>query len=606
MALYLSPLVDVNEIDLSTTIPAVATSIAVTVIRDPFKGPEMKKQLITTIDELIETFGEPTSGSYRDILSATGYLKYGNKLYATAVHAPSATYAGLHGPLNATTSAGSVTAYTVTASGAYTLSDFDSEDPDLFGDESVVFDTGRADASSHISFIANTRGKWGNFVKLAFIGKNVYNDVRAGSKTYAQIGISSDLYDDIDAVDVSFDTNTNTEFLVLVKVAGQDQIDKSSPTYALKEAWMVSTNDRKLDDEGANIFCENFINSSSRYIRCSIKASAQNTDMSTIYMPDYLNMGGGQNRPHTEVEDSDIITAFELYEDPEAVDINLLIDSAKSTTIQQELISIAEDRKDTMALLDVPESMVVNNRGNEVTDIRDYRLGNHSTTNLNENTSYAALYGNWLEIYDKWAGRYRWIPMSGHAAGIYANTDDVTDPWFAPAGLNRAIITNIRKLAFNPNQASRDIMYKNGINPVVSFSGQGKVVWGQKTMLDKNSAFNRVNVRRLFIILEKAISTAVKYFLFEPNDTFTRLQLINMIEPFLRDVRSRRGIYDFLVVCDSTNNTPERIDRNELWCDIYIKPTKAAEFIVLNFIATKSGASFTELVAAGSTPTTGV
>ena len=603
MALYLSPLVDVNEIDLSTTIPAVATSIAVTVIRDPFKGPEMKRQLITTIDELIDTFGEPTSGSYRDILSATGYLKYGNKLYATAVHAPSATYAGVHGPLNATTSAGNVVPYTVTASGAYTLSDFDGQDPDLYGDESVVFDTGRADQNSHISFIANSRGKWGNFVKLAFIGKNVYNDVRAGSRTYTQIGISSDLYDDIDAVDVSFDTSTNTEFLVLVKVAAQDQIDKASPTYALKEAWMISTNARKLDDEGANIFCENFINSNSRYIRCSIKASSQNTDMSSIFMADYINLGGGQNRPHTEVEDADIITAFELYEDPEAVDINLLIDSAKSTTIQAELISIAEDRKDTMALLDVPESMVVNNRGNEVTDIRDYRLGNHSTTNLNENTSYAALYGNWLEIYDKWAGRYRWVPMSGHAAGIYANTDDVSDPWFAPAGLNRAIITNIRKLAFNPNQASRDIMYKNGINPIVSFSGQGKVVWGQKTMLDKNSAFNRVNVRRLFIILEKAISTAVKYFLFEPNDSLTRLQLINMIEPFLRDVRSRRGIYDFLVVCDSTNNTPERIDRNELWADIYIKPTKAAEFIVLNFIATKSGASFTELVAAGATPT---
>jgi phage tail sheath protein FI len=441
---------------------------------------------------------------------------------------------------------------------------------------------------------------------MAFIGKNVYNDVRAGSRTYAQIGISSDLYDDIDAIDVSFDTSTNTEFLVLVKVADQDQIDKASPTYALKEAWMVSTNARKLDDEGANIFCENFINSNSRYIRCSIKASAENTDMSSIWMNDYVNLGGGQNRPSTEVTDADIITAYELYEDPETVDINLLIDSAKSTTVKQELITIAEDRKDTMALLDVPESMVVNNRGNEVTDIRDFRLGNHSTTNLNENTSYAALYGNWLEIYDKWAGRYRWIPMSGHAAGIYANTDDVSDPWFAPAGLNRAIITNIRKLAFNPNQASRDIMYKNGINPIVSFSGQGKVVWGQKTMLDKNSAFNRVNVRRLFIILEKAIATAVKYFLFEPNDTFTRLQLINMIEPFLRDVKSRRGIYDFLVVCDSTNNTPERIDRNELWADIYIKPTKAAEFIVLNFIATKSGASFTELVAAGATSTSGV
>ena len=563
----------------------------------------MKKHLITTIDELIDTFGEPTSGSYQDILTATGYLKYGNKLYATAVQSPSATFAGCHGPLDTTTSGGTITAYAV--SGAYVLSDFSSEDPDKFGDESVVF-SAVPDNDSDISFIASSRGKWGNFVKIAFVGKNTYNYVRAGQKTYTQIGISETLYNDVESVDANFDTSTNTEFLILIKVADQDQIDKTSPTYVLKEAWMVSTNDRKLDDEGANIFCENFLNGNSNYIRCALKSTAKNTDMSNVWMGDYVNLGGGVNGTSTSITDADIITAYELYEDPESVDINLLIDSAKSTTVKQELISIAEDRKDTMAILDVPESMVVNNRGNEVTDMRDFRLGNHSTYNLNENTSYAALYGNWLEIYDKWNARYRWIPMSGHAAGIYANTDDVADPWFAPAGLNRAIITNIRKLAFNPNQASRDIMYKNGINPVVSFSGQGKVIWGQKTMLDKSSAFNRVNVRRLFIILEKAIATAVKYFLFEPNDTFTRLQLINMIEPFLRDVRSRRGIYDFLVVCDSTNNTAERIDRNELWCDIYIKPTKAAEFIVLNFIATKSGASFTELVAASTTPTGGV
>jgi phage tail sheath protein FI len=217
---------------------------------------------------------------------------------------------------------------------------------------------------------------------------------------------------------------------------------------------------------------------------------------------------------------------------------------------------------------------------------------------LNLNTSYAAFYGNWIEVYDKWNGRYRWIPASGYVAGIYANTDDVSEPWMAPAGLNRAILQNVRRLAWNPTKGERDILYKNGINPVVSFSGQGKVIWGQKTLLDKESAFNRVNVRRLFIILEKAISTAAKYFLFEPNTEFTRTLLINMIDPFLRDVRSRQGIYDFMIVCDNSNNTPERIDRNELWCDIYIKPTRAAEFIVLNFIATKTGASFTELIAA--------
>lgn len=602
MALYLSPLVDINEVDLSTTIPAVATSIAAIAIRDPYKGPELKTQLITTIDELIDTFGEPTSASYKDILAATGYLKYGNKLYTTAVKAPSASFAGVHGQF---ASAGDFDTYSNVASGAYLLSDFASDDPDEYGDESVPFGVAREDFTSDISFIAKSRGKWGNFVKIGYCGKSIYDDIRKGSKDASDIGISQDLYDDITAVDVSFDADTNTEFLVLVSVADQDQIDKTSPTYFVKEAWMVSTNDRKLDDEAANIFCENFINQNSRYIRCSIKTSSQNTNMNDNFTSDYEQFGGGLNHfsGADAVIDADIILAYELYEDPETIDINLLIDSDKSVTVKAELISIAEERKDTMALLDVPESLVVNNRAQEATDMRDFRLGQHASLNLNENTSYAALYGQWLEIYDKWNGRYRWIPSSGHAAGIYANTDDVSDPWFAPAGLNRAIITNIRKLAFNPNQAKRDIMYKNGINPIVSFAGQGKVIWGQKTYLDKNSAFNRVGVRRLFIILEKAISTAVKYFLFEPNDSFTRLQLINMIEPFLRDVQSRRGIFEFLVVCDSTNNTPERIDRSELWCDIFIKPTRAAEFIVLNFKATKTGASFTELVAAGQTPT---
>jgi len=598
MALYLSPLVDINEVDLTTTISSVATSIGVLAIRDPYKGPELKAQLITTIDELIDVYGEPTSGSYKDIMAATGFLKYGNKLYTTAAFAPSASFAGMHSDF---TSGNTCSSYTAGPpgddKGAYILSEFESQDPDKFGEESVVFGEHRQDEWSDIAFIAKTRGKWGNFIKVAYCGSYIYNAVRAGLKTYTQLGISSDMYNDLASIDLSFDTATTTEFIVLVKVANQDQIDKTSPTYTLREAWLVSTNDRKIDDEGANIFCENFINANSKYIRVALKAASQNTDMTELWSDDYEPFGGGLNRGAT-ITDIEIEDAYDVYEDPETIDINLLIDADKSTIIKTHLISIAEDRKDTMAILDVPQSLVVNNKGNETTDMRNFRLGTHGTYNLNSNTSYAALYGNWLEVYDKWNGRYRWIPSSGHVAGIYANTDDVSDPWFAPAGLNRGIINNVRKLGYNPNQATRDILYKNGINPIASFAGQGKVVWGQKTMLDKNSAFNRVNVRRLFIILEKSIATAVKYFLFEPNDSFTRLQLINMIDPFLRDVKSRRGIYDYMLVADSTNNTPERIDRNELWVDIYIKPTKAAEFIVLNFIATKTGASFTELAAA--------
>jgi len=601
MALYLSPLIDTNEIDLTTTIPAVATSIAVNVIRDPWKGPELKKQLITTVNELTETVGEPTSGSYEDILASTGYLKYGNKLYITTVFAPDARFAGTHGTL---ASAGDMVSYTTGSSGSFRLDDLTSEDSDEFGDEdSLVFSASWESSGSNISIISKSRGKSGNYTKIALIGKDTYNTIRDGALTAAAIGINSDLYDDIDNVDVAFDRDTNTEFLVLVKIAEQEDITKASIPYTVKEAWLVSTDERKLDDEGTNIYCQNFINSNSQYIRINLKSTANQTDMSTFFTDDYYTLGGGVNRASTNVADADIIDAYELYEDAEEVDVNILIDSNKSTTVKQTLITICEARKDAIALLDVPKSLVVNNRGQEATDMRDFRLGLHATYNLNENTSYAALYGNWLEVYDKWNGRYRWIPASGHIAGILANTDDVANPWLAPAGLNRAILNNVRKLAFNPTRGHRDIMYKNCINPIVSFAGQGKVVWGQKNMLDKSSAFNRISVRRLFIILEKAISTAAKYFLFEPNDTFTRLQLINMVEPFLRDVQARRGIYDSLVVCDSTNNTPERIDRNELWCDIYVKPTKAAEFIVLNFIATKTGASFTEL-AASTAPTT--
>jgi phage tail sheath protein FI len=302
------------------------------------------------------------------------------------------------------------------------------------------------------------------------------------------------------------------------------------------------------------------------------------------------------SNPGTSViSDASIIEALDLFGNAEEVDVNILIDmGGSSDAVKRYMVTdICEIRKDCMALINCPSNLVINAIGQETENLREYRRDT-----LNMNTSYAALYGNWLEVYDKWNGKYRWCPASGFVAGVYANTDNTTDPWFAPAGLNRAILNSVRKLAWNPTLGQRDILYKNGINPIVSFAGQGKVIWGQKTQLDKESAFNRVNVRRLFIVLEKAISTAAKYFLFEPNDDLTRLLLVNMIDPFLRDVKSRRGIYDFMIVCDGRNNTPERIDRNELWCDIYIKPTRAAEFIVLNFIATKTGASFTELAGA--------
>lgn len=591
MGFYLSPLVDVNEIDLSTTIPAVATNIAVTVLRRTWKGPELKTQFIGNVDELIQVFGEPTSGSYKDILSATGYLIHGDKLYCTRACPPSATFAGVH---TTVTSGMTVTQYS--QSNAYKLTDLSTQNPDEIGEDSVFFDPGRPEASDNMVIIANSRGDWGNYTKICMCGKDVYDKVTTGTLAASAIGISTEMYDDIASVDKPFDPGAGEglrDFLVIVKSADQGDINASLIPYSIREVWLVSTDEGKIDDTGKNLFAEGVINNESQYIRIVLRETIKNTNINEMYTSDYTLLGGGLLGPfYTGEEDTAVMSNLDLFANAEEIDVNIFIDSDKSNTVKSYMVTICEDRLDAMAVIDCKSSDVINKATQETDLLRTFRR-----TTWNPNSSYAALYGNWLEVYDKWNAKYRWIPSSGHVAGIYAYTDETTDPWFAPAGLNRAGISNVRRLAWNPKRSHRDILYKNGINPIVAFSGQGKVVWGQKTLLDKSSAFNRVNVRRLFMVLEKAISTAARYFLFEPNDEITRLLLINMIEPYLRDVKSRRGIYDFAVVCDSRNNTPERIDRNELWCDIYIKPVRSAEFIVLNFIATKTSAVFSELIA---------
>jgi phage tail sheath protein FI len=186
--------------------------------------------------------------------------------------------------------------------------------------------------------------------------------------------------------------------------------------------------------------------------------------------------------------------------------------------------------------------------------------------------------------------------LNGDTAGLCARTDTTNDAWWSPAGFNRGQIKNVVKLAWNPRQADRDFLYKNNVNPFVTFPGQGTIMYGDKTLQSKPSAFDRINVRRLFIVLEKAISKAALYTLFEFNDAFTRAQFRNLIVPYLRDVQGRRGLTDFLVVCDETNNTPYVIDTNQFIGDIYLKPARSINFITLNFVAVATGVSFTEVI----------
>jgi phage tail sheath protein FI len=247
---------------------------------------------------------------------------------------------------------------------------------------------------------------------------------------------------------------------------------------------------------------------------------------------------------------------------------------------------------DSVAFLSPPQSAVVNQAGNEAANITSW-LGL-----LSRSTSYAVVDSGWKYMYDKYNQTYRWIPLNGDIAGLCVQTDTTNDAWWSPAGFNRGNIKNVVKLAWNPSKTYRDQLYAQGVNPVVSFPGQGTVLFGDKTLQSKPSAFDRINVRRLFIVLEKAISTAARYSLFEFNDSFTQAQFVAMVTPFLRDVQGRRGITDFKVVCDSTNNTPQVVDSNQFVGDIYIKPARSINFIQLNFVAVGTGVDFNTIVGA--------
>jgi len=297
---------------------------------------------------------------------------------------------------------------------------------------------------------------------------------------------------------------------------------------------------------------------------------------------------------------AEIATAYEKFNDKENVDLSLLIcgpsqTSADATgdTKATAVMDIATARKDCVAFISPARADVVGvaNAITQTQNVVSFADGLPST-------SYAVIDSGYKYQYDRYNDVYRFVPLNGDTAGACARTDSIADAWFSPGGFNRGQIRGAVKLAYNPNQAQRDELYKSRVNPVVSFPGQGTVLFGDKTAQSKPSAFDRINVRRLFIVLEKAISTAAKFQLFEFNDEFTRAQFRNLVEPFLRDVQGRRGLTDFSVVCDDSNNTGDVIDRNEFRADIFVKPARSINFIQLNFIATRTGVAFSEVAGA--------
>jgi phage tail sheath protein FI len=554
MAFQLSPGVNVSEIDLTTIVPSVATSIGA--FAGPFAwGPV--GEIITISDEvrLADRFGKPDSINYEYWFSAANFLAYTNTLKI----------------VRAISVADSRNAI---ANSLATPVLIRNED-----DWEQNYSTGQGTVGE---FAARFPGALGNSLRVSMADANTYNGWTYSTSFTSAPNTST------------YATNQGGSFdEVHLIVIDEDGKFTGTKNTVLEVFPFVSKASDAKDDSGNSIFYKNIIASQSRYIQW-MDHPTDGTNWGGNSATAFANLTANvtvslSNGSDGNVSTANVVTAYDSFDNADSVDISLVVSGPANQTIADSLISMAETRKDCLVFLSPERADCVNNAGDEAADTVAYR-------DTLTSTSYAVLDGNWKYQYDKYNDVYRWVPLNGDVAGLCARTDQERDPWFSPGGLNRGIIKNIIKLAYNPTKTDRDTLYVKGINPIVTFQGEGTVLFGDKTLLSKPSAFDRINVRRLFIVLEKAIARAARFSLFEYNDQFTRAQFVALVEPFLRDVQGRRGITDFRVVCDETNNTGEVIDRNEFIGDIYIKPARSINFIQLNFVAVRTGVSFDEVV----------
>ena len=562
MAFQLSPGVNVSEVDLTTIVPSVPTSIGA--FAGIFQwGPI--DEIVTISDEvnLVERFFNPNSDNYEYWFSAANFLAYSNNLKVVRAASIATTR-------NAVSNGSAV----------------------LIKNDDAYEDNFSSGASTYGEFAARYAGALGNSLQVSLCDANTFTGWAYASQFTSTPGTST--Y-------TSNAGGANDEIHIIV-IDQDGQITGTQGSVLEKYAFVSKASDAK-DDSGNTNYYKNVITSKSKYIHwlshptanagasyanatSTWGTTATNKSFSKLSANATISLIGGVDGT---VSTANVGTAYDQFDNADSVDISLVVSGPANATLVTSLISMAETRKDCLVFVSPEKADCVDNAGSEVTDIKAYR-------DTLTSTSYAVLDSNWKYQYDKYNDVYRWVPLNGDIAGLCARTDLERDPWFSPGGLNRGIIKNAIKLAWNPTKTNRDDLYVKGINPVVTFQGEGIVLFGDKTLLSKPSAFDRINVRRLFIVLEKALARAARFSLFEFNDQFTRAQFVALVEPFLRDVQGRRGIYDFRVVCDESNNTPEVVDRNEFVGDIYIKPARSINFIQLNFVAVRTGVSFDEVV----------
>jgi len=653
MAFQVSPGVLVQEVDLTNVVPAVATSIAA-VAGHFTTGPVSEITAIGSEQELVQIFGKPTSDNYETWFAAANFLQYSNALrvvradmagsknatadgtglqinndavyesnYAAgqgSVGEWAAKFPGAYGNALAVSVCSNATAYEETTTSL-------TDGALAVGDTTVTVDDGTEFNVGDIVYFQETDGQQYEVTAIAvndLTVRQLDNANGGGIKSIIADNTAIrrrwrfyDLFDGAPGTSPwAADKNISADEMHVVVydatggITGYDNdLAGQRGTSVIETYGFVSQAANARTPQGGSNFYANVVNAGSNYVRwmdhdASLTNAGTNPASGTTMastagkagvLTDTLTGGTDGTASPLAPTVGELDIAYEVFSDPDTVDINLVIAgqapaSLNGVTHATNIIDLCEFRKDCVAFISPRRA-----------DVVGVTTGVAQTNNVKgffdqlASTSYAVFDSGYKYMYDKYNDVYRYVPLNGDIAGLAANTDNVADPWFSPAGYNRGQIRGAVKLAFNPTKAQRDILYPARINPVCTFPGQGTVLFGDKTALARPSAFDRINVRRLFLVLEKAIATAAKFQLFEFNDEFTQAQFRNLVEPFLRDVQGRRGITDFSVVADETNNTGEVIDRNEFVGDIYIKPARSINFIRLNFIAVRTGVSFSEI-----------
>lgn len=621
MAFQLSPGVNVTEIDLTTIIPTVSTTDAAFV--GEFRwGPCNEITLVSSEDELAKSFGKPDMDNAVHFFQAASFLAYGNRLRlvrasnidaanasasADAGYCPnneyfdhvyqytgsdiaSARYPGVMGNGIQIAICPSAAAFKNTVTGVSTPTDELADRIDVLDDSFISVGTEFSVTIGGVRIerriIAKDNSDIVNYPKRYQLDSAVPSPFIQSADSVAFRWEFAEFFGNAPGTsDWAANNGQSNDECHAIVVDGSGKFSGMPGLVVEKYSYLSKLEGAKLQDGSANFFAD-AINQRSKYVRIITRTLG--------VAPVKETFRGGANGSAITLQECEL--GIDLFKNSELVDIALVISTALDLAGEHYDLAkyitenICEYRKDCICLLSPHKDSVVN-----IQDPLPYIIEDREIS-LQMSSSYAVMDTGWKYMYDKYNDQFRWVPTNADVAGLCVRTDNERNPWWSPAGLNRGQLKNVIKLAWSPDHAERDDLYQHGINPIVAMRENGFVLFGDKTLLAKPSAFDRINVRRLFIVIEKAIALAAKFFLFEFNDAFTRAQFRAMVEPYLRYVQGARGIYDFRVVCDESNNTGEVIDRNEFVGDIYVKPARSINFIQLNFIAVRTSVAFEEVV----------